>query len=114
MRAVAAGHRNADNWADRMALGTVRVLRWAMDKVSGYRHPAPGQERLVKFQMTEKKWLTRFIFLESVAGVPGMVGGMLRHLRSLRQLKRDNGWYVSGLIALIMVELIIIPGLKLF
>jgi hypothetical protein len=42
--------------------------------------------------MTEKKWLTRFIFLESVAGVPGMVGGMLRHLRSLRGLKRDNGW----------------------
>ncbi|KAG0158264.1 hypothetical protein PDIDSM_5777 [Penicillium digitatum] len=31
-------------------------------------------------------------FLESVAGVPGMVGGMLRHLRSLRKMKRDNGW----------------------
>lgn len=32
------------------------------------------------------------IFLETVAGVPGMVGGMLRHLRSLRTLKRDHGW----------------------
>jgi hypothetical protein len=42
--------------------------------------------------MTEAKWLVRFIFLESVAGVPGMVGGMLRHLHSLRRMKRDNGW----------------------
>jgi Alternative oxidase len=36
--------------------------------------------------------LVRFIFLESIAGVPGMVAGMLRHLNSLRRLKRDNGW----------------------
>ena len=32
------------------------------------------------------------IFLESIAGVPGMVAGMLRHLGSLRRMKRDNGW----------------------
>jgi len=42
--------------------------------------------------MNERKWLVRFIFLETVAGVPGMVGGMLRHFRSLRKMKRDNGW----------------------
>ncbi|GAB1213963.1 hypothetical protein ATERTT37_003119 [Aspergillus terreus] len=42
--------------------------------------------------MTEKKWITRFIFLESVAGVPGMVAGMLRHLKSIRRMKRDYGW----------------------
>jgi hypothetical protein len=36
--------------------------------------------------------LVRVIFLESIAGVPGMVGGMVRHLHSLRRLKRDNGW----------------------
>jgi len=34
----------------------------------------------------------RNVFLESVAGVPGMVGGMLRHLHSMRRMKRDNGW----------------------
>jgi hypothetical protein len=28
----------------------------------------------------------------TAAGVPGMVGGMLRHLRSLRLMRRDNGW----------------------
>ena len=27
-----------------------------------------------------------------IAGVPGMVGGMLRHMRSLRSMRRDNGW----------------------
>lgn len=43
-------------------------------------------------EMDMKKWLRRIIFLETVAGVPGMVGGMLRHLRSLRSMKRDHGW----------------------
>lgn len=33
-----------------------------------------------------------FVFLESVAGVPGMVAGMLRHLHSMRRMRRDNGW----------------------
>src|ERR1700722_6980251 len=42
--------------------------------------------------MSERKWLIIFVFLESVAGVPGMVAGMLRHLHSLRRMKRDNGW----------------------
>jgi hypothetical protein len=36
--------------------------------------------------------LVRFIFLESIAGVPGMVAGTLRHLHSLRRLRPDNGW----------------------
>ncbi|KAK2023381.1 alternative oxidase [Colletotrichum zoysiae] len=69
--------------------------------------------------LTESQWLVRFIFLESIAGgkawnfpplpsppfpklsvrqytdppsVPGMVAGMLRHLGSLRRMRRDNGW----------------------
>ncbi|KAL3471889.1 alternative oxidase-domain-containing protein [Aspergillus californicus] len=92
MRQVAVGHREAKNWADWVALGSVQVLRWGMDLVTGYKHPKPGQEHNKNFQMTETKWLRRFVFLESVAGVPGMVGGMLRHLRSLRRMKRDNGW----------------------
>ena len=27
-----------------------------------------------------------------MAGVPGMVGAMARHLLSLRRLRRDHGW----------------------
>ncbi|KAI9926726.1 hypothetical protein ASPWEDRAFT_187989 [Aspergillus wentii DTO 134E9] len=92
IKQVTVAHRDAKDWADWVALGTVRVLRWGMDLVTGYRHPPKGRENEAKFRMTEKKWLTRFVFLESVAGVPGMVGGMLRHLRSLRRMKRDNGW----------------------
>ena len=34
----------------------------------------------------------RIILLETVAGVPGMVGAMTRHFHSLRRLKRDHGW----------------------
>ena len=34
----------------------------------------------------------RNVFLETVAGVPGMVAGMMRHLRSMRKMKRDMGW----------------------
>jgi len=42
-------------------------------------------------KMTVAKWVQRCLILETVAGVPGMVGGMARHLRSLRALERDRG-----------------------
>lgn len=53
---------------------------------------ATSSSTAVTKPLTEAQWLIRFIFLESIAGVPGMVAGMLRHLHSLRRLKRDNGW----------------------
>ena len=34
----------------------------------------------------------RAIVLETVAAVPGMVGGMLNHLKSLRRMRDDDGW----------------------
>jgi len=34
----------------------------------------------------------RAVVLETVAAVPGMVGGALQHLKSLRTMKNDNGW----------------------
>lgn len=34
----------------------------------------------------------RAVVLETVAGVPGMVGGMLQHLKSLRRMRDDGGW----------------------
>ncbi|XP_020617057.1 alternative oxidase, mitochondrial-like [Orbicella faveolata] len=30
--------------------------------------------------------------LETIAGVPGMIGAMTRHFHALRRLTRDNGW----------------------
>ena len=34
----------------------------------------------------------RAVVLETVAAVPGMVGGALQHLRSLRSMEEDGGW----------------------
>jgi len=34
----------------------------------------------------------RAVVLETVAAVPGMVGGALQHLRSLRRMEDDHGW----------------------
>lgn len=91
--AVHIGHRQAQNWQDRIALGTVRALRWGMDLVTGYQAQPPANTTLPAcYPMTEEKWITRFVFLESVAGVPGIVAGMLRHLKSIRKLRRDHGW----------------------
>ncbi|KAF2768884.1 alternative oxidase [Teratosphaeria nubilosa] len=85
MEAVKVAHRNAKSWSDYAALSTMRILRWGLDVASGYKKDPHSA-------MSERKWMIRFIFLESVAGVPGMVAGMLRHLHSMRKMKRDNGW----------------------
>jgi len=39
-----------------------------------------------------QKYAHHAVVLETVAAVPGMVAGMLRHLRSLRTMQRDFGW----------------------
>jgi len=44
------------------------------------------------YLMTVPQWMLRILFLETIAGIPGMVGGILRHLQSLRLMKRDGGW----------------------
>ncbi|KAJ5095015.1 hypothetical protein N7532_007306, partial [Penicillium argentinense] len=91
--AVQTAHRKASIWQDKVALATVKVLRWGMDFVTGYKSSTPTVTSISKSNvMTEEKWITRFIFLESVAGVPGMVAGMLRHLKSIRMMRRDYGW----------------------
>jgi len=86
MRAVAIAHRDAKTWSDKAALAAVKTLRWGLDTATGYKHDKP---------MTAYQYLLRNVFLESVAGVPGMVAGMLRHLHSMRRMKRDQGWIES-------------------
>ena len=87
MNQVQVAKRECKTWSDRIALMFVRTLRWGLDTASGYRKGSG--------QMTERQYMIRNIFLESVAGVPGMVAGMLRHLHSMRRMKRDNGWIES-------------------
>jgi threonyl-tRNA synthetase len=54
-------------WHEKTGYWAVTAMRTVFDKVTGY---GPN--------MNEKKWLVRIVFLETVAGVPGMVGGMVR------------------------------------
>ncbi|XP_060557805.1 uncharacterized protein LOC132718186 [Ruditapes philippinarum] len=75
-------HKPPEGKVDKMAYFTVKTVRRAFDLVSGF----TWGER------NEYKWLNRIIFLETVAGVPGMVAAMTRHLHSLRRMQRDYGW----------------------
>ncbi|KAL9941429.1 hypothetical protein ACHAO5_009003, partial [Verticillium nonalfalfae] len=120
MLAVVPGHRAPETWGDWAAWKFVRVARWTMDRATGLKPEQqvdkknPTTAVVANEPLTEAQWLVRFIFLESIAGgteplprigmawndhqltsnqtVPGMVAGMLRHLGSLRRMKRDNGW----------------------
>src|SRR5210317_972855 len=46
-----------------------------------------------------KRYGHRAVVLETVAGVPGMVAGMLVHLRSLRKMERGNGTMIHEMLA---------------
>ncbi|KAK4556033.1 inducible alternative oxidase 2 [Recurvomyces mirabilis] len=99
MEAVKIAHRDVRSWSDRVALTVLTVMRWGMDFCTGYRHDKAvalakkdPKAAVQKSTMNERKWMIRFIFLEAMAAVPGMVAGMLRHFHSVRRMKRDNGW----------------------
>ncbi len=68
------GHYEAKTLSDRFALGLVKFLRVFAD---------------LFFQ---KRYGHRAVVLETVAAVPGMVGGLLQHLKSLRHIRDDQGW----------------------
>ena len=72
--ADAAPHRPPSGAADRFALGFTRMLRWCADTFFA------------------KRYGHRAIVLETVAAVPGMVGGTLTHLACLRHMVDDRGW----------------------
>lgn len=59
---------------DNIALGSVKLMRFFADVF--FRH----------------RYGHRAVVLETVAAVPGMVGGMLNHLKSLRRMQDDRGW----------------------
>ena len=60
--------------SDKIALGVTKALRFFADTFFA------------------KRYGHRAVVLETVAAVPGMVGGMLMHLKSLRRMKDDEGW----------------------
>lgn len=79
---VKVTHVEPNGYGEKLVFKAVKGIRSAFDTFTRY-DPAKANER---------DWLGRVIFLETIAGVPGMVGAMHRHLRSLRSLERDGGW----------------------
>ncbi len=67
-------HHDPENLSDQFALFFVKVLRFFADTFFA------------------KRYGHRAIVLETVAAVPGMVGGALQHLRALRRMEDDQGW----------------------
>lgn len=59
---------------DRIALRVVRFMRVFADA------------------FFSKRYGHRAVVLETVAAVPGMVGGLLQHLKSIRHIRDDQGW----------------------
>ncbi|KAI0297637.1 AOX, alternative oxidase mitochondrial precursor [Russula brevipes] len=101
LKTVEILHRTPKTFSDKFALGLVKLSRWTFDVVSGYTQQQPippgsnmslEELRKGKYVLDEKQWMTRILFLESIAGVPGMVAATLRHLKSLRLMRRDSGW----------------------
>ncbi|KAF8879887.1 alternative oxidase-domain-containing protein [Gymnopilus junonius] len=100
MTSVEVLHRVPTTFSDSLAHWLVKTARTIFDWVVGYKHietpPTPDmtieQLRKAGYLLTEKQWLDRILFLESIAGVPGMVAATLRHLTSLRLMRRDKGW----------------------
>ena len=67
-------HTPPKDFRDRFALRLVKVMRVFADRFFA------------------KRYGHRAVVLETVAAVPGMVGGMLQHLKALRTIRDDEGW----------------------
>lgn len=67
-------HFQPKDFSDRLALALTKLLRFFADAFFSGRY---GH---------------RAVVLETVAAVPGMVGGAIQHLKSLRLMKSDDGW----------------------
>ncbi|MFK7957534.1 MAG: alternative oxidase [Lysobacterales bacterium] len=67
-------HRDPRTISDRIAYGFVKALRFVADRFFARRYG------------------NRAVVLETVAAVPGMVGGLLQHLSALRRIQDDQGW----------------------
>lgn len=48
--------------------------------------------RFIADAFFQKRYGHRAVVLETVAAVPGMVGGMMQHMGSLRRMSDDHGW----------------------
>ena len=71
---MAGPRKSPQDWDDRISLVFVKFLRFIADSFFA------------------RRYAHRAVVLETVAAVPGMVGGMLQHLKMLRHIRDDRGW----------------------
>ncbi len=67
-------HHAPQDLRDRFALRLVKLMR------------------IVPDMFFAKRYGHRAVVLETVAAVPGMVGGLLQHLKAIRHIRDDQGW----------------------
>ena len=67
-------HHTPKDFRDRIAYRAVKFMRIFADAFFA------------------KRYGHRAVVLETVAAVPGMVGGLLQHLKSIRNIQDDQGW----------------------
>ncbi len=67
-------HFEPQNFSDKVALSFTKFLRFLADT------------------FFKKRYGHRAVVLETIAAVPGMVAGMILHLKSLRNMEDDRGW----------------------
>ena len=67
-------HHEPRDLSDRVALRVVKFMRVFADAFFA------------------KRYGHRAVVLETVAAVPGMVGGVLQHLKAIRRIRDDQGW----------------------
>jgi ubiquinol oxidase len=67
-------HHAPSDIHDRIALRIVKVMRFFADSFFA------------------KRYGHRAVVLETVAAVPGMVGGLLQHMKAVRHIRDDQGW----------------------
>ncbi len=71
---IDATHHEPQDIHDRLAFRIVKFMRFFAD---GF---------------FRKRYGHRAVVLETVAAVPGMVGGLLQHLKAIRHIRDDQGW----------------------
>eukprot|EP01128_Nolandella_sp_AFSM9_P010140 TRINITY_DN6965_c0_g1_i1.p1 TRINITY_DN6965_c0_g1~~TRINITY_DN6965_c0_g1_i1.p1 ORF type:complete len:344 (-),score=86.34 TRINITY_DN6965_c0_g1_i1:418-1386(-) len=88
LKEVEKTHRQPSGAVEKLAYASIQLIRKVFDMITGY----GKRDSTGKSMMTADQWILRITFLETVAGVPGMMGAMVRHLKSLRVMGRDHGW----------------------
>lgn len=92
MKKVSESVDVCENTTDKIAYHGLHTLRRVFDIFTGYRNPPKGEENNPAHRIDPHNVLLRLVMLESVAAIPGYAGSFIRHLKSVRKLRREQLW----------------------